>query len=209
MPGEFTQRETFDPESPERRENAGPARGSAFAIFITIGAGSTGLNLQEVDTVLNVDLPWNPAVLEQHIARAHRMGQERPVQSYVLVTENATEEIRKARVEREAAEAAAQRESSPESQERARVLGERLPQSSERGPDGRLCLTVALPDESALDVLAGSSATNVRRVDRRPLRGDPGYPREFRKVKNPRTEQRGVGRGGYFRRALRPRMTLS
>jgi hypothetical protein len=37
-------------------------------------------------------LPWNPAVLEQRIGRAHRMGQERPVQVYILVTENTIEE---------------------------------------------------------------------------------------------------------------------
>jgi hypothetical protein len=42
--------------------------------------------------VVNVDLPWNPAVLEQRIARAHRMGQNRAVQVYVLVTEGTIEE---------------------------------------------------------------------------------------------------------------------
>lgn len=41
--------------------------------------------------MINVDLPWNPAVLEQRIARAHRMGQKRPVQVYVLVTEETIE----------------------------------------------------------------------------------------------------------------------
>jgi superfamily II DNA or RNA helicase len=61
-------------------------------LFITTNAGSTGLNLQAADTVINVDLPWNPAVLEQRIARAHRMGQKRPVQVYVLVTEGTIEE---------------------------------------------------------------------------------------------------------------------
>ncbi len=61
-------------------------------LFLTTNAGSTGLNLQAADTVVNVDLPWNPAVLEQRIARAHRMGQERPVQVYVLVTEETIEE---------------------------------------------------------------------------------------------------------------------
>ncbi|EKK00477.1 helicase, Snf2 family protein [Rhodopirellula baltica SH28] len=49
-------------------------------------AGSTGLNLQAANTVINVDLPWNPAVLEQRIARAYRMGQENPVHVYKLVT---------------------------------------------------------------------------------------------------------------------------
>ena len=60
--------------------------------FITTNAGSTGLNLQAANTVINVDLPWNPAVLEQRIARAHRMGQQQPVQVYVLVTEGTIEE---------------------------------------------------------------------------------------------------------------------
>jgi superfamily II DNA/RNA helicase len=61
-------------------------------LFLTTNAGSTGLNLQAANTVINVDLPWNPAVLEQRIARAHRMGQEQPVQVFVLVTEGTIEE---------------------------------------------------------------------------------------------------------------------
>ena len=56
--------------------------------IIMSNAGSTGLNLQAANTVINVDLPWNPAVLEQRIARAHRMGQQQPVQVYLLVTED-------------------------------------------------------------------------------------------------------------------------
>ncbi len=60
--------------------------------FITTNAGSTGLNLQAANTVINVDLPWNPAILEQRIARAHRMGQKEPVHVYVLVTEGTLEE---------------------------------------------------------------------------------------------------------------------
>src|SRR5207244_3928502 len=61
-------------------------------LFLTTNAGSTGLNLQAANTVINVDLPWNPAVLEQRIARAYRMGQEQPVQVFVLVTEETIEE---------------------------------------------------------------------------------------------------------------------
>jgi superfamily II DNA or RNA helicase len=61
-------------------------------LFITTNAGATGLNLQAANTIINVDLPWNPAVLEQRIARAHRMGQKRPVQAYLLVTESTLEE---------------------------------------------------------------------------------------------------------------------
>ncbi|MEZ6063955.1 MAG: DEAD/DEAH box helicase [Planctomycetaceae bacterium] len=61
-------------------------------VFLSTNAGSTGLNLQAADTVINVDLPWNPAVLEQRIARAHRMGQKKPVQVFILVTEKTLEE---------------------------------------------------------------------------------------------------------------------
>lgn len=61
-------------------------------LFLTTNAGSTGLNLQAANTVINVDLPWNPAVLEQRIARAHRMGQKRHVDVYLLVTTNTFEE---------------------------------------------------------------------------------------------------------------------
>jgi SNF2 family DNA or RNA helicase len=61
-------------------------------LFMATNAGATGLNLQAANTVVNVDLPWNPAVLEQRIARAHRMGQKRPVQIFLLVTETTLEE---------------------------------------------------------------------------------------------------------------------
>jgi superfamily II DNA or RNA helicase len=61
-------------------------------VFLATNAGSTGLNLQAANTVINVDLPWNPAVLEQRIGRAHRMGQKSPVQVYLLVTEGTIEE---------------------------------------------------------------------------------------------------------------------
>jgi len=61
-------------------------------VILLTNAGSTGLNLQSANTVINVDLPWNPAVLEQRIARAHRMGQKNPVHVYLLVTEETLEE---------------------------------------------------------------------------------------------------------------------
>ncbi len=61
-------------------------------MFLATNAGSTGLNLQAANTIINVDLPWNPAILEQRIGRAHRMGQKRPVHVYVLVTEETIEE---------------------------------------------------------------------------------------------------------------------
>jgi SNF2 family DNA or RNA helicase len=46
-----------------------------LGVFLSTEAGGLGLNLQVADYVINLDLPWNPARLEQRIARAHRMGQ--------------------------------------------------------------------------------------------------------------------------------------
>lgn len=63
-------------------------------VILMTNAGSTGLNLQAANTVINVDLPWNPAVLEQRIARAYRMGQKQPVHVYKLVTTGGTIEER-------------------------------------------------------------------------------------------------------------------
>ncbi|MEX2357365.1 MAG: DEAD/DEAH box helicase, partial [Pirellulaceae bacterium] len=62
------------------------------SVILMTNAGSTGLNLQSANTVINVDLPWNPAILEQRIARAHRMGQKNHVDVFLLVTEETLEE---------------------------------------------------------------------------------------------------------------------
>jgi superfamily II DNA/RNA helicase len=48
-------------------------------VFLSTDAGSTGLNLQAASLIINMDIPWNPAVLEQRIARIHRMGQKNNV----------------------------------------------------------------------------------------------------------------------------------
>ncbi|MCA9529504.1 MAG: DEAD/DEAH box helicase [Myxococcales bacterium] len=50
-------------------------------------AGGVGLNLQAAaHAVVQLEVPWNPAVFEQRVARVHRMGQQRPVQVISLVT---------------------------------------------------------------------------------------------------------------------------
>lgn len=48
-------------------------------VFISTDAGSTGLNLQSASILVNLDMPWNPAVLEQRIGRIHRIGQQKNV----------------------------------------------------------------------------------------------------------------------------------
>ena len=60
-------------------------------VFLSTDAGGVGLNLQSASTVINMDLPWNPAVLEQRIARVHRLGQKRPVRVVNFVAEGTIE----------------------------------------------------------------------------------------------------------------------
>lgn len=61
-------------------------------VFLSTDAGATGLNLQHASILVNMDLPWNPAILEQRIARIHRMGQARPVQIVNFVAKGTIEE---------------------------------------------------------------------------------------------------------------------
>jgi superfamily II DNA or RNA helicase len=61
-------------------------------VFLSTDAGGLGLNLQAASLVINLDLPWNPAVLEQRIARAYRHGQKKSVQVLNLVAQGTIEE---------------------------------------------------------------------------------------------------------------------
>lgn len=61
-------------------------------VFLSTDAGSTGLNLQVASILINLDLPWNPAVLEQRIARIYRIGQKRNIQVINLVASQTIEE---------------------------------------------------------------------------------------------------------------------
>lgn len=204
-------------------------------LFVTTNAGAVGLNLQVANTVINVDLPWNPAILEQRISRAHRMGQKRPVQVFLLITENTIEEnllgtlsakhelalaaldpdskvkavdfasgidelkrrleillgtkpdasldeSKKAEVEKETEQLAqkeriantggqligaafafigeifSQKTAGEQNIQMTEILKKRLSECLEKDEDGRLKMTIALPDESVLDNMANSLA---------------------------------------------------
>jgi superfamily II DNA or RNA helicase len=64
----------------------------AVQVFISTDAGGSGLNLQNASVMVNLDVPWNPAVLEQRIARVHRLGQKESVQSILMVAADSYEE---------------------------------------------------------------------------------------------------------------------
>lgn len=55
-------------------------------VFLSTDAGGVGLNLQSAAYLINLDIPWNPAVLEQRIARIYRMGQKKKVSIINLVS---------------------------------------------------------------------------------------------------------------------------
>jgi hypothetical protein len=79
---------------PQRRRRAEINRfkhDPACRLFLSTDSGSVGLNLQVASAVVNIDLPWNPAKLEQRIARAWRKNQMHTVNVINLVTENSIE----------------------------------------------------------------------------------------------------------------------
>ena len=61
-------------------------------VFLSTDAGASGLNLQHASLLVNMDLPWNPAVLEQRAGRVHRLGQRRPVRIVSFVAKGTIEE---------------------------------------------------------------------------------------------------------------------
>ncbi len=61
-------------------------------LFLSTDAGGVGLNLQHASVVVNMDQPWNPAILEQRIGRVHRLGQHRPVSVINYVSQGTIEQ---------------------------------------------------------------------------------------------------------------------
>ena len=62
-------------------------------VFLSTDAGSTGLNLQAADCVINFELPWNPAKKNQRIGRVNRIGQKSGCVNVVnLIAKNSIEE---------------------------------------------------------------------------------------------------------------------
>jgi len=66
--------------------------GAVPVFLVSLKAGGVGLNLTAADTVIHLDPWWNPAVEQQASARAHRIGQARPVTVYRLVAAGSIEE---------------------------------------------------------------------------------------------------------------------
>ncbi len=79
------------PQRKRRREIQAFKQDPDCRVFLSTDSGSTGLNLENASFVINCDLPWNPAKLEQRIARAWRKNQSQPVTVIHLVSQNTIE----------------------------------------------------------------------------------------------------------------------
>ena len=66
--------------------------GDSEVFLISLKAGGTGLNLTAADTVIHYDPWWNPASENQATDRAYRIGQDKPVFVFKLITRGTVEE---------------------------------------------------------------------------------------------------------------------
>lgn len=85
----------LDGSTPQHRREENVRKfqnGEGELFLISLKAGGLGLNLTAADFVIHLDPWWNPAVEDQASDRAHRIGQQRPVTIYRLVSENTIEE---------------------------------------------------------------------------------------------------------------------
>ena len=80
----------------QTRDRATPVKrfqnGDSPVFLISLKAGGTGLNLTAADCVIHYDPWWNPAVEQQATDRAWRIGQDKPVFVYRLISEGTVEE---------------------------------------------------------------------------------------------------------------------
>lgn len=91
--------DTDDRAAEVHRFQSGPAQ----IFLLSLRAGGVGLNLTAADTVVHYDPWWNPAVERQATDRAHRMGQDKPVFVYRMITAGTVEERIAALQERKSA----------------------------------------------------------------------------------------------------------
>ena len=80
------------PQAERTRRVAAFQAGADDLFLISLKAGGFGLNLTAADYVVITDPWWNPAAEDQAMGRAHRIGQQRPVTVYRLVSKGTLEE---------------------------------------------------------------------------------------------------------------------
>ncbi len=79
-------------DAKEREIIVSEFRAGKYSVFLSTDAGGVGLNLQNANLVINIDLPFNPAKLDQRVSRAHRLGQAGTVNVVNLLMNGTIEE---------------------------------------------------------------------------------------------------------------------
>ena len=90
IPYQYLDGSTPGPKRQKAIEDFQSGNGEIF--LISLKAGGAGINLTAADYVIHMDPWWNPAVEDQATDRAHRLGQQRPVTVYRLITAGTIEE---------------------------------------------------------------------------------------------------------------------
>jgi SNF2 family DNA or RNA helicase len=74
-----------------RQSEESATKGEPTAILIQIVAGNAGLNLQHMNRIVFLSSHWNPAVIDQAVARAYRIGQTEQVDVYHILLADGAE----------------------------------------------------------------------------------------------------------------------
>jgi SNF2 family DNA or RNA helicase len=122
------------PAAERTRRVAAFQAGEGDVFLISLKAGGFGLNLTAADYVIIADPWWNPAAEDQAMGRAHRIGQQRPVTVYRLISAGTIEERILAL------------------HHGKRALADGILEAGESGGDGLIGTAAALPD---IDELVG------------------------------------------------------
>lgn len=111
-------------------------------MLISTRAGGLGINLTSASTVVMLDQDWNPQIMLQAEARAHRIGQTKPVTVYKLCTQGTVEEQMMGRIQKKLYLSAKVTESMRDVHTTPKV---------KKGPGGKIVDTAADDDMPQLD----------------------------------------------------------
>ncbi len=65
---------------------------AVIQVMVATDAAGIGLNLRPATVIINMDLPWNPGVLDQRVACIHNIGQQQKIQVFLLLSDNSYEQ---------------------------------------------------------------------------------------------------------------------
>jgi superfamily II DNA or RNA helicase len=91
--GDLARQEVLERFAPLASGVHRPGAADDVTLLLATELLSEGVNLQDAEVVIHLDLPWNPARLEQRVGRVRRLGASRPVHVYALAPPAAAERL--------------------------------------------------------------------------------------------------------------------